>query len=70
MPVVIAPQDYERWLTARGDVTDLLRPAPDALMEAIPVSDRVNKADNDDPSLIARAMVPDSASDLPLFQRG
>ena len=69
MPVVIAPQDYERWLTAGDDVTDLLRPAPDALMEAIPVSDRVNKAENDDPGLIARAMVSDSASDLPLFQR-
>jgi len=53
MPVVIAPEDFERWLTAEAeDANQLLRPAPDDLFEAIPVSDRVNKADADDPGLI------------------
>jgi len=55
MPVVIAPEDYDRWLDVRGyspeAVADLLRPAPVDLFEAIPVGSRVNKAENDDPSI-------------------
>lgn len=54
MPAIIAPKDYEAWLA--GDIEDalaLLQPAPDALLETTQVSDRVNKADADDPGLIA-----------------
>jgi putative SOS response-associated peptidase YedK len=53
MPVVIAETDFAMWL--KGDTEDalaLLTPAPKAALEAVPVSDRVNKADNDDPGLI------------------
>ena len=53
MPVVIAPENFEHWLTGEaGEANALLKPAPDDLFEAIPVSDRVNKADADDPGLI------------------
>jgi xanthine/CO dehydrogenase XdhC/CoxF family maturation factor len=53
MPVVIAPEDFEEWLT--GDPVEasaLLRPAPDDLLDAVPVSNRVNRVANDDPGLI------------------
>ena len=56
MPVVVAPEDYDRWLDARAfppaAVLDILRPAPAGLFEAVPVSPRVNTAVNDDASLI------------------
>lgn len=53
VPVIVAHEDYQRWLA--GDVDDartLLRPANDNLFEAHPVSDRINKADADDPGLL------------------
>lgn len=53
MPVVIAPENFGLWLTGEaGDANALLKPAPDDLFTAFPVSDRVNKADADDPGLI------------------
>jgi putative SOS response-associated peptidase YedK len=54
MPVIVAPKDYAAWLDASNrDAGSLLRPYPDALMQAWPVSRRVNTPKNDDPSLIA-----------------
>jgi putative SOS response-associated peptidase YedK len=53
MPVVIAEAEFGTWL--RGETNDalaLLKPAPEGSLQAVPVSDRVNKADNDDPGLI------------------
>jgi putative SOS response-associated peptidase YedK len=58
MPAVIAPGDFEAWLspaTTRAEAEALLRPAPDDLFTLTPVSARVNSADNDDESLIAEA---------------
>ncbi len=53
MPVIIGPGDYEQWLTGEPrDAEALLRPADSNLLEANPVSDRVNKADADDPGLV------------------
>jgi putative SOS response-associated peptidase YedK len=53
MPVTISPEDFEAWLTGEPEAaTDLLKPAPPDAFEAIPVSTRVNKAENDDPGLI------------------
>lgn len=55
MPVILAPQDYNRWLEP-GDParppTDLLRPFPAEKMEAWPVSQRVGNVKNDDPTLL------------------
>ncbi|MBL0371173.1 SOS response-associated peptidase [Rhizobium sp. KVB221] len=58
MPVVIAPEDYERWLDCRTQeprhVTDLLTPPDEDLFEAIPVSDLVNRVANVGPELQVR----------------
>lgn len=68
MPVIIAPSDFETWLTGDVDAAlDLLRPAPDRLLTATPVGDRVNRADNDGPGLIepVAAMRIDLFDELP-----
>ncbi len=55
MPAVIPPSAFDAWLDtaghAPGDVADLLKPAPDDAFEPVPVSRRVNRVSNDDPSL-------------------
>jgi putative SOS response-associated peptidase YedK len=55
MPVVIRPQDFDRWLDCRGteprDVADLMRPIQPDFFEAIPISDRVNKVANMGPDV-------------------
>ena len=70
MPVVIAPEDYSRWLDCKTqearEVADLLvSPQPD-LFEAIPVSDLVNKVANTGPDLLlpvtATSLAPKSAA--------
>lgn len=53
MPVIIAPENYMRWLsTIEPDPRDLLVPYPSELMTMWPISVRVNKPANDDPSII------------------
>jgi putative SOS response-associated peptidase YedK len=51
MPVVIRPEDFDRWLDARQyrpeDVLDLLRPPPDGFFEAVAVGPKVNTAANE-----------------------
>jgi putative SOS response-associated peptidase YedK len=61
MPVVIAPADFDRWLNARSpvEVQDLLRPPPKDLFEAVPVSDRVNRADTDGPGVLEPPAEPE-----------
>jgi putative SOS response-associated peptidase YedK len=52
IPVILSSEDYGRWLDPNlqgGQVLlDLLQPFPDASMQAIPVSTRVNSAKIDD----------------------
>jgi hypothetical protein len=52
MPLILAPSDYVRWLKRRTDPRDLMRPFPAEPMRMWPISTRVNKPDNDDPSMI------------------
>jgi putative SOS response-associated peptidase YedK len=52
MQVILAPADYQRWLGEEPDPRDLLRPFPAELMRMWPISTRVNKPDNDDPSIV------------------
>jgi putative SOS response-associated peptidase YedK len=52
MPLILAPGDYDRWLGEEVDPSDLIRPSPAEEMTAWPVSPRVNKADNEDTSLL------------------
>src|SRR5438046_10762983 len=52
MPAILAPGDYTRWLSDEPDPRDLLRPFPADLMRMLPIPPRVNKPENDDPSII------------------
>lgn len=50
MPVILAPEDWERWLAPATPVDDLkalLAPCPDARLVAYPVSPRVNSPHHD-----------------------
>ena len=52
MPLILAPADYVRWLSDEPDPSDLLRPSPAEPMRMWPISTRVNKPENDDPSIL------------------
>ena len=52
MPLILAPSDYTRWLSDEPDPRDLMRPFPAAPMRMWPISTRVNKPENDDPSIV------------------
>jgi putative SOS response-associated peptidase YedK len=56
MPAILAEYDWDRWLdpslTDVADFFPLLGPAPDDLLEAIPVGPRVNSARNQGQELI------------------
>jgi len=59
MPVILAPEDYARWLdpmvVIAAEVRPLLRPFPAEAMSAFPVSPRVNSPANDDPACLEPA---------------
>src|SRR5215475_7678455 len=52
MPVILTPADYARWLGEEPDPRDLMRPFPAEQMRMWPISTRVNKPENDDPSIV------------------
>ena len=52
MPLILAPADYVRWLSDEPDPHDLMRPLPAEPMRMWPISTRVNKPENDDPSIL------------------
>jgi putative SOS response-associated peptidase YedK len=57
MPVLLAEKDYDPWLRAEAGI-ELLKPAPNDLLQKWPVSKRVNssRADDDDPTLIKEVL--------------
>jgi putative SOS response-associated peptidase YedK len=52
MPVILARRDYDRRLGEEPDPRDLMRPHPAEPMRMWPISTRVNKPENDDPSIV------------------
>ena len=56
MPLILAPSNYNRWLNNEPDPRDLMRPYPAEPMRIWPISTRVNKPDNDDPSVVELAV--------------
>jgi putative SOS response-associated peptidase YedK len=52
MPAILAPASYDRWLGDEPDPRELMRPFPSELMRMWPISTRVNKTKNDDPSIL------------------
>jgi putative SOS response-associated peptidase YedK len=61
MPVIIAPEDYARWLDVevqdQEQIMPLLAPFPAERMRAFPISSLVNNAKNEGPNLV-RPLVP------------
>lgn len=68
MPVVIRPDDFERWLDCKTqeprDVADLMQGVEDGFFEAIAVSDRVNKVGNVGPEVQEPGLAEPIASKL------
>jgi putative SOS response-associated peptidase YedK len=60
MPVILPPEDYDMWLDPdfeeKEALTSLLKPYPADAMEAYPVSRRVNKPSNNEPSVVEPAV--------------
>jgi putative SOS response-associated peptidase YedK len=52
MPVILRPEDYERWLGDEPDPRNALTPFPSDLLRMRPISTRVNKPENDDPTIL------------------
>jgi putative SOS response-associated peptidase YedK len=55
MPAILEPRSYDRWLGQQPNPYDLLITYPSEPMTLWPISTRVNKPENDDPSLLDRA---------------
>lgn len=56
MPVILEEKDWARWYdpsASERELLPLLRPADEDMLEAIPVSTRINSAAHDDPTLQA-----------------
>jgi putative SOS response-associated peptidase YedK len=58
MPAILKPESYERWLSLEPDPQDLLITYPSEAMTMWPISPRVNKPENDDPSILDRVAEP------------
>jgi putative SOS response-associated peptidase YedK len=58
MPAVLRRSDYDRWLSLEPDAGDLLITYPSEAMTMWAISTRVNKSENDDPSLLDRVEEP------------
>jgi putative SOS response-associated peptidase YedK len=69
MPAVLAPADYERWLGDEPDPRDLMRPYAADLMRMWPISTRVNKPENDDPSILEPVELRNDAARRRGFKR-
>jgi putative SOS response-associated peptidase YedK len=52
MPAILRTEDYDRWLGDEADPNDVLKPFPAELLRMSPISTRVNKPENDDPSIL------------------
>ena len=62
MPLILAPGDYARWLSNEPDPGDLMRPFPAEPLRMWPISTRVNKPENDDPSIVEPIELATSAA--------
>jgi putative SOS response-associated peptidase YedK len=58
MPAILEPRSYERWLGLEPDAHELLITYPSEPMTTWLISTRVNKPENDDPSLVDRTGDP------------
>lgn len=54
MPVILAPEDYMRWLGPEQDPRDLMKPFPSDLMAMWPIDSKVGSPRNNTPDIIDR----------------
>ena len=52
MPVILPTSGYVQWLDEEEDPRELMRPFPSEAMRMWPISTRVNKPENDDPTIL------------------
>jgi putative SOS response-associated peptidase YedK len=52
MPLILGAADYEGWLNDEPDPRDLMKPFQEEALRMWPISTRVNKPENDDPSIV------------------
>ncbi|KKZ87166.1 SOS response-associated peptidase [Rhizobium phaseoli] len=57
MPVVLRPEDYERWLSADPDPRDLLQPFDAEAMTMWPIARRISNVRNGGPEVLSRVDV-------------
>jgi putative SOS response-associated peptidase YedK len=62
MPLILSPGDYARWLSDEPDPRDLMRPFAGEPMGMWRISTRVNKLENDDPSVVEPVVLANSAA--------
>ena len=62
MPLILAPANYTCWLSDEHDPSNLMRPFPSEAMRMWPISTRVNKPENDDPSILEPIQLAASAA--------
>ena len=62
MPLILSPGDCARWLSDEPDPRELMRPYPAEPMRIWPISTRVNKPENDDPSIVEPVTLITSAA--------
>jgi putative SOS response-associated peptidase YedK len=62
MPAILWPEDYGRWLGDEPNPRDALKPFPSDLLRMWPISTRVNKPENDDPSILEPVAGPGSVA--------
>ena len=52
MPVIVAPENHDRWIGEESSPDDLLKPFPSELMAMWPIGRKVNSPANDDPGIL------------------
>jgi len=52
MPVILASEDYQRWISEEPDPRDPMKPFPAELVTMWPISTRVDKHENNDADLL------------------
>jgi putative SOS response-associated peptidase YedK len=69
MPVILDTRDFDAWLTTAETeapgLARLLVPAPDDVLDAVAVSERVNKVANDDAALLEPVAEDEAPADGP-----
>lgn len=63
MPVILHPEDYERWLSFEPDPFDLLEPFPAELMRMWPIDRKVGRPANNTPDILNEVEVEESGEE-------